>query len=315
MIYLKLLLTALFWGGTFIAGRSVAGHVGPFSAAFLRFCIATVLLLLLTRRSEGGFPKIGPRHFAAMVLLGLSGIFAYNAFFFSGLREVEAGRAAVIIATNPVSITFFSAILFGQRIGPSKLLGIVISVVGAIVVITRGDVLGIFDGGFGRGEFYIFCCVLSWTTYSLVGKEVMREYSPLVTVTYSSVIGTALLLPPAYLEGLFRNLTEYGRLDWAGISYLAVFGTVVGFTWFYQGMRRIGPVRASQFINFVPICAVVLAFMILGEPITSSLLIGAALVVAGVYMTNAGRGQRPTQHVEKQGFPEGTQRFTRSSRR
>jgi drug/metabolite transporter (DMT)-like permease len=289
MIYLKLLLTAVFWGGTFIAGRHITTDVEPYSAGFLRFCVAVVLLVLLTLRAERGLPAISLRQLAAIVVLGLSGIFAYNAFFFSGLKEVEAGRAAVIIANNPISITLFSVLLFREKISPARILGILVSVSGAIVVITRGDVLGIFSEGFGRGEFYIFCCVLSWTIYSLVGKTVMRRLSPLVTVTYSSIAGTIMLFPMALREGLFSEATHYSRIDWAGLGYLGVFGTVVGFTWFYEGMHVIGPVRASQFINFVPICAVLLAFLILKEPLTISLVAGTALVITGVYLTNAKR--------------------------
>lgn len=287
MVYLKLILTAFFWGGTFIAGRYIAAGVGPFSAGFLRFCVAVVLLLVLTLRAERRLPRLSPRQFAAIGLLGLTGIFAYNAFFFSGLKEVEAGRAAVIIANNPISISFFSVLLFRERIGLRRILGIVISVFGAMVVITRGDVGGIFLGGFGRGEFYIFCCVLSWTAYSLIGKAAMRRLSALVTVTYSSIAGTIMLFPMALREGMAGNLAFYSRVDWACFAYLGVFGTVVGFTWFYQGMHKIGPVRASQFINFVPVCAVVLAFLILKEPLTKSLAAGTALVITGVYLTNS----------------------------
>jgi drug/metabolite transporter (DMT)-like permease len=230
--------------------------------------------------------------------LGLTGIFAYNAFFFSGLKEVEAGRAAVIIANNPISITFFSVILFREKIGLRRILGIAISVFGAIVVITKGDVAGIFQEGFGRGEFYIFCCVLSWTAYSLIGKRVMKRLSPLVTVTYSSIAGTVLLLPVALREGMPGQLPNYSGIDWAGLAYLGVFGTVVGFTWFYQGMHRMGPVRASQFINFVPVFAVTLAFLILKEPITLSLLFGTALVITGVLLTNSGAGAAPERATD-----------------
>jgi len=288
LTYAKLILTALFWGGTFIAGRSVAGSVNPFTAAFLRFCIATTLLLLLTRRAEGFFPSLDLRQVISVTLLGSTGVFAYNAFFFKGLQDVEAGRAAVIIASNPIFISLFSALIFGERLGFKKIMGIVLSVAGAIVVITRGNPAAVLEGGFGRGELYIFCCVFSWTAYTLIGKGVMRRLTPLVTVTYSSLIGTTLLIIPAYLEGMPDELALYGWPAWAGIAYLGVFGTVMGFLWFYEGVVHIGPVRASQFINFVPVSAVVLAYLILDEPVTISLLAGAALVVSGVYLAHLG---------------------------
>ena len=82
MIYIKLLLTALFWGGTFVAGRILKENVGPFSAAFLRFFAASILLLAIVRRNEGRFPPLKRPQWLPVVFLSLTGVFAYNAFFF-----------------------------------------------------------------------------------------------------------------------------------------------------------------------------------------------------------------------------------------
>jgi len=74
---------------------------------------------------------------------------------------------------------------------------------------------------------------------------------------------------------------------WLSLFYLGFFGTVIGFVWYYEGIKALGPTKASLFINFVPISAVLLAFLILDEPITPSLLVGTILVSSGVYLTNA----------------------------
>jgi len=285
-IYLKLLLTAIFWGGTFVAGRLVAQNIGPYSIAFLRFTIASVLLLLLTWIIEGTLPKLKKSQIIPVILLGIIGIFIYNVMFFKGLKIIEAGRASLIIATCPIFITICSAMFLKEKINLVKGLGIVISVCGAIIVISKGNLSRIFGGGLGLGELYIFCCVLSWVTYSLIGKAVMKNLSPLVSVSYSSAVGAIALLVPALFEGLAQNITSQSSLEWLCISYLGVFGTVIGFVWYYQGVERIGPTKAGLFINFVPISAILCAFFILKEPITVSLMIGAALVISGVYLTN-----------------------------
>ena len=285
-IYLKLLLTAIFWGGTFVAGRLVAQNIGPYSIAFLRFTIASVLLLLLTWIIEGTLPKLKKSQIIPVILLGIIGIFIYNVMFFKGLKIIEAGRASLIIATCPIFITICSAMFLKEKINLVKGLGIVISVCGAIIVISKGNLSRIFGGGLGLGELYIFCCVLSWVTYSLIGKAVMKNLSPLVSVSYSSAVGAIALLVPALFEGLAQNITSQSSLEWLCISYLGVFGTVIGFVWYYQGVERIGPTKAGLFINFVPISAILCAFFILKEPITVSLMIGAVLVISGVYLTN-----------------------------
>ena len=287
LTYVKLLLTALFWGGTFIAGRVVAQDAGPFSAAFARFAMASVLLLGLTWQAEGRLPPLKKQHLLPIALLGMTGIFAYNFFFFTGMKLIAAGRASTIVATNPIFITLLSALLFKEKLRLLKVAGILLSVGGAVMVISRGDPRQVLRGGLGWGELFIFGCVLSWVAYSLVGKALMAELSPLTAVAYSSLAGAAALLVPAYLEGAVQDFSHYSNLSWLGLVYLAIFGTVLGFRWYYEGIKRIGPARASIFINFVPISAVILAFLLLREPITLSLLSGAVLVSSGVYLTNS----------------------------
>lgn len=286
LVYLKLLLTAAFWGGTFIAGRAVAKNLDPFSAALLRFTLASVFLLLLTLKVEGRFPRMKREQVIPIVLLGIAGICAYHIFFFAGLKIIDAGRAALIVATTPIFITIFSWFFFREKLNLAKVIGIITSVIGVTIVISRGNLVEILDGNIGWGELCIFGCVLSWTTYSLIGKAMMAEVSPLVLITYSSVIGTIGLFIPAYFNGVLWNLGNYSTMDWLCIFYLAIFGTVIGLVWYYEGIKNIGPVKAGLFINFVPIFAIVLAFFILGEPITISLLIGAILVIFGVYLVN-----------------------------
>lgn len=288
MVYLKLVLTALFWGGTFIAGRSLAGHVSPFSAAFLRFLLASVLLGILVARTERRWPRLRTRDWGRLILLGMTGVFGYNVCFFMGLELIPASRASLIIANNPVAIALLSAWVFRERLGAGRILGILLSLTGALVVISKGDLSGIFRHGVGAGELLILGCVASWAAYSVVGKFVLRDLSPSVSVCGSALVGTAALFPAALAEGLWGEASNYRWQDWTALGYLGLFGTVFGFIWFYQGVRELGPARAGLFINFVPIFAITLAWLVLSEPVTWSLGIGALLVVTGVFVTNRG---------------------------
>lgn len=286
IIYFKLLLTAFFWGGTFIAGRMIAENVGPFSAAFLRFSIASVFLGVFIWRNNSNFPRLTPKQWVSILFLGMTGVFAYNVFFFKGLGLIEAGRAAVIIATTPVLIGSLSALMFKERLSLLNGMGILLSISGAVIVISRGRPDVIWQGGLGLGEYFIFGCVCSWVAFSLIGKTVMNSLSPLVAIFYASLVGAVALLLPALVEGLLKQVPGYLLVDWWSLFYLGFFGTVIGFVWYYQGIQSIGPTRAGLFINFVPISAVLLAFLILNEPLTVSLLTGTLLVCIGAYLAN-----------------------------
>lgn len=285
-------MTAFFWGGTFIAGRMLADHVDPYAAAFLRFFIASFFLIILTIRLENRLPGISLKTGGIIFLLGLTGVFFYNICFFTGLKYIQANQASLIIACNPIFITFFSSLIFKEKLTTLKSAGIAISVFGALTVISNGNPGNLFAMGTGKGELLIFGCVASWVIYSILGKKAMVHLSPVATVCYSSIAGTLMLGIPAMGNQLFSRITSYSATVWGCLIYLGVFGTVLGFIWYYQGIRDIGPTKAGIFINFVPVSAIFLSFFILDEPITPSLILGTIFVITGVYLTNRPQPQK-----------------------
>jgi len=285
-LYLKLSLTAVFWGGTYVAGRVIMQQMGPFSASFLRFVVASGFLIIFVLKSHGHILLLKRGQILPVVLLGLTGVFAFNFFLFSGLKTVTASRAALINSINPVFITILSSFFFHERLYAWKIFGIFISVTGAVFVVSHGSPWQILQGNIGRGELFILGSMASWASYSLIGKAAMEESSPLVTVTYACVIGTACLFLPAYLEGISRDFCRYSWLAWLIVLYVGFLGSAVGFIWYYEGIRAVGPSRAAVFINLVPVSAMALASVILKESLSRSSILGAILVISGVYLTN-----------------------------
>lgn len=322
MVYLKLFATAVLWGGTFVAGRVLAREVEPFSAAFLRFSLASVCLLYFmkarsdlaagasrnqgrarvaqgtrdTRGTQGtrGAPEFQSAHPGSLsfkdwlvcVSLGLSGVFIYNAFFFLGLKTVEAGRAAVFIACNPICIAVLASLFMGETMRPARLAGILISLFGALLAVTRGNPADIFGEHLDPGDLYILGCVASWVFYVLMGKVITRRLSSLAAVAYACSIGALLLLPFALHEGLLSNLSSFSLTAWACIVYFSFLATALGFTWFYEGVKELGASRAGVFINFVPLVAILGGYFLLGESLSYSLLIGVFLVCGGTILVN-----------------------------
>lgn len=287
--YISLVFTMLLWGGTFIAGRLLSGSVEPASAAFLRFLIASAAMLVVTKLIEKRLVIPTGKLWIPLILLGMTGVFAYNVFFFSGLQLISAGRASLIISCTPLVITIFAAIFLGESLTPLKAFGVLLSLTGAIIVISNGHPGSLFTGGFGPGEQALVGCVLSWSAYSLIGRSVLATISPLNAVCYSSMIGTVLLSIPAAYEGLFGRLATISCLDWASLAYLGIGGTALGFSLYYQGIKRIGAMRAGIFINLVPLFSILLSWLILEESVKIIVLTGGFLVLTGVTLTNLRR--------------------------
>ena len=284
--YFLLVLTTFFWGGTFIAGRLLANQVPPLSASFLRFLIAIVTLRLILYIAKETPTRPTKWQLFTLSLLGLTGVFAYNYFFFTGLSHISAGRGALIIATTPLIITIFSTLIYKEPLTPIKISGILLSLTGAIFVISNGHPSAILHGSFGVGEFALMGCVLSWTLYTIIGRSILKTMSPLIAVYYSSIAGTILLIIPAIREGLPATFPQITLLSWGSLIYLGVFGTAIGFSWYYKGIRDIGPTRAGVFINLVPVFALMLSWLILSESLKPSVVLGGAMVLAGVFLAN-----------------------------
>ncbi len=255
---ISLVLTMLFWGGTFISGRMLAGTLPPASASFLRFSIASLFLVVLLFITEGKLSPPPKKKWLSLFLLGLTGVFSYNVFFFIGLRHIGAGRASLIIASTPLVISICATVLLRESLSLKRFCGILVSLIGAVLVISNGHPGSLLSGGFGSGEKAMVGCVLSWSAYSLIGRSVLTSVSPLAAVCYSSIIGTFLLFWPAVFEGMFANLSAITVHDWLNLSYLGICGTELGFSLYYRRIKPIGASRAGVFTNLVPLFSIIL---------------------------------------------------------
>ncbi len=284
LTYIKLIATTTIWGGTFIAGRLLT-EMNATSGAFFRFIAATAFLLAVTLKKEGRIAPLPRSQWLPVGFLALTGVFLYNIFFLSGLQTVPAGRASLIVASIPAVIAVCSALFFRERLTLLKLLGVALSITGAMTVISRGDIFKLLSQA-GIGDLFILGCVATWVAYSLMGKTVMGELTPLAAVTWSCILGTLMLLPAAIWTDLGAETIRATTTQWLSCAYLGIFGTGLGFTWYYQGIQKLGAARAGVFINLVPVNAVTMGWLLLGEPVGPSLLLGAALIITGVYLVN-----------------------------
>ncbi len=283
---LLLVASMALWGGTWVAGRVLAQSIQPTSAAFLRFLLAAAFLLLLSWRAEGRFPRLARGHIPMVLFLGATGVLLYSHFFFTGLKTVTAGRAALIVACIPVCIAATSALLYRERFGPQRIAGTLLSLGGVAVIISDGAPWVLLRGGVNSGDLLILGCVASWTAYSLGGKVAMGRLSPLACVTWSCVAGCIMLLAAALPQGLWQDVLRARALDWVCIVYLGVLATGLAYYWYYRAIQAIGAARAGVFINLVPVFAVVFGFLLLGEVLHLSLLAGGGMAVSGVWLAN-----------------------------
>jgi drug/metabolite transporter (DMT)-like permease len=286
--YAKLVVVPAIWGGTFIAGRVLALALPAAVGSLLRYAVAVGALLLAARLLEGGLPRLTRRQALGTLLLGATGIFAYNLFFLGALARLPASRTSLIIALNPVVTIAVASLLMGEHMNARRWLGVAIALAGVWIVVSRGDVWGSVDGAVGAGELLMFGGVCSWAAYTLIGRRVLTGLTPLAATTYAALWGTAMLALAAS-----RDLTRLQASDFTlpvllSVLYLGVLGTSVAFVWYYQAVQRLGAARTVIFNNLVPVFGASFGVLLLGEPLLPSMLLGGLVAIAGVMLVTRG---------------------------
>ncbi len=288
-VYVKLVLVTLFWGGTFVAGRMIAQDLPHMTIAFLRFGIATIILLVMARQMEGGLPRLNLRQFIATFLLGVTGVFLYNLFFLAALERMPAGRTALMVSLSPIITSILAAVIIGEKLGWRRWSGIALGFVGVAIIVTKGDVLNAMRSigeNSDWGELFMVGAILSWATYTIISRFALKGLSPIATTTYAMIFGTAMIL-----VGMMFELDQLSMqmLNWRNtliLLYMGALGSAMSFIWFSEGVKQIGASRTVVFTNLVPVFGVLLGFLVLDEPILWSMVIGGVIVIAGVSLTN-----------------------------
>ncbi|HCJ11010.1 MAG TPA: hypothetical protein DHW14_07590 [Clostridiales bacterium] len=327
MAYVYLAFAPLVWGGAFIVGKVLVAEVDPLMVAWLRFVVASGLFAAIgwwkARRGRATDPRgrgrvgDGPPGRWVYALLGLTGIFGYNLFFFCGLTYTTATESSLIIASSPVVVALIGRIFLGERLSAPKAAGVALSTAGVVLVILGA--VGAAAGGGEEvraasrllGDLLMLGGVLSWAAYSALGKRLLRQVSPLEATSRASYWGTlflsgAVVLRAAFadavggvsgLAGGISTLAELEAAALAGVGYLSVVCTVLGFVAWYKGLSAVEVSGAAAFLNLVPVSTLVIALLALGERPTWVQLAGGLLVVGGVTLVSvagtAAAGRRP----------------------
>lgn len=284
-IYLLMLLVPLFWGGAFGSTKHVLTELPPLTVAAFRFLCAGLLMTFWTiRRGEWDWKSVRDS-WPGLLGLGATGILGYNALFNIGMQYTSAINGALVIVINPVTTSLVAVLFLGERWSLRQGLGAVISAVGVLIVITRGDLSTLLSLSLNRGELLLLAAVATWTTYAILGKIVMRQIAPTLATAVSMLTGSLMLLIASLPEKGWAKLPDVSFQVAAELIYLAIFASFIAFLIFNMGVREIGAGKASAYINLMPVNAVLIAALLYGETVTWPHVVGMVFVMSGVLLT------------------------------
>nr|WP_036229860.1 DMT family transporter [Massilia sp. JS1662] len=271
--YVYLTLAMVLVGSTVVASKIAAAGLPPFTATALRFALALPCFLALLRISGERLPRPGRRDAALLVVQGLAGTAGYTTLLMAGLRATSALDAGVILGTLPVVSAVVAVLVLGERPRPALIATVLLAAIGLFVLQPAGE-----SAGSSTGNALVFGAVVCEALFILLNKRVRIAISPLALSTLMSAIGLAASLPFALAEGIPMP-TPAALL---AVAYYALLPTVGGFLLWYAGTARVGGTEAALFTALAPVAALLLAALLLDEPVGLRQLAGIAFVLAAV---------------------------------
>lgn len=288
LAYLLLTLTALFWAGNAIVGRALHTSVQPVTLAFWRWALAALFLLPFTWKHLRRDWHTLARHWRVMLGLSLLGISSFNTILYHAAHTTTATNIALIQTALPAMILLLGFLLFGQRVSRLGLLGMGLTIGGAVITVIHGDFAFLRAAQFVSGDLWMLAAVFLYALYSVLLRKAPRVHA-LSFLTATFIVGAAALLPlyvwewhafgaPAVTPGLI-----------AGALYVAVFPSIFAYLFWNHGVATVGAGTTGLFNCLIPVFAAVLAFAFLGERLHAYHVVGLALIVTGFVLFSRSR--------------------------
>jgi drug/metabolite transporter (DMT)-like permease len=279
--YGLLLLPPFFWSTNFIIGKALAGEVPPWTLNFGRFGVATLLLLpLLLYRS--GWHSLPRASFPTLLLMSVTGVTAFNSVLYLGLHQTSAINGTLVNSTTPATTACFAWLLIGERMPWRRGAGILLSFAGVAWIVAHGEPELFVDLKVNYGDVIVFFATTLWGFYSVMAKKMMGAMSPFVLTAVTTVIGTLFLIPISWFE-LSSQPTDLMRLHVIlAFIYLGALPSFAAFLLWNRSILIFGPGRAALAYNTLPLYAIILSIILLGERLMLYQVIGGLGIVAGV---------------------------------
>jgi drug/metabolite transporter (DMT)-like permease len=277
----------LIWGGNFPIVKYALNEMLPLTFNGLRFALSTVFSLLLLVVLYRDL-RIERGDWRRLLLLGLIGNTAYQILFIKGLQITRAGNSSLLVATNPIFIVLLSAALGTERISKRIWAGVLLCFVGIFVVITNsGKAFGI-DQQTINGDLLTLAAAVCWASYAVFSRPLLARYPPVKLSAFTMLMGTPFILLAAIPDFVAQDWSAITWRGWLGLTYSFSLSISIAYIIYYQAIRVVGNARTAIYGNLVPVVALIVAAITLHERITPLQVVGAAIILAGIYLTRAG---------------------------
>ena len=283
--YLLLILTMLFWAGNSVVARGIHQTVPPLALAWVRWTIATLLILPFAwPHLKRDWPVIRA-NWPILVLLGTVGAGTFIALYYYGVSKTSAINALVINSAVPILIPLAAFIMYGERIRRGQAVGVAVSMLGVMVVLSKGNPAALASMDLNQGDLWVLGAMAVWSVYTaLLRKQPAIHWLSFAAITFA--VASLVNLPIFIGEHLLFRQIHWTREAVIAIAYVSTLPSVVAQIFYIRGVELIGSTRAGVFMHLVPMFGAIMAIAFLGETVHLFHLAGFALILVGVWLAS-----------------------------
>lgn len=283
--YLLLVLVCFVWGGTPASGRTLVQEASPFLITGMRFLLVGIILFawLYLVKGKKAF-KVSRHDLIVLAFMALFGIGLHNILLFIALTITTATNTALIESIGPTVTTILAFLFIGERLSAIGWLGIVISCMGAVCIVSQGSLEVLLALNFNYGDILVVICEAMWSTYVIVSWKLSREVSAVQATAWTGVIGGLFCLLVGGLSGQLycQNLS---MSSWISFVYLVLASGVFAFVAWNYAVTHVGATKAGSFVYLVPLAGAVIGVTLLDESINLGQILGGLIIVFGMLIT------------------------------
>ena len=301
---LALVVLAVIWGVNFSVIKFALEEFDPLAFNAIRFVLASLTLFAFLRLN-GSIPFPARKHWGRIVFLGLLANVVYQLLFIYGVDRTLAGNAGLVLATTPVWTLILAALYGLEHHGFRVWAGVMATLGGMVLVVLGGESGGVgLGGGLLQGDLMLVLAAITWAAYTVGTQELTREYGALAVTSWTLWVGTVALFT---LGSPSLRALDWGAISpggWLGVVYSGVLAIAVAYLIWNHGLEHIGGPRTAAYSNLVPVVALVTAALWLGEAPGPTQVVGAIVIIAGVWIARGSIRPNPSRAGADGGPPE-----------
>jgi drug/metabolite transporter (DMT)-like permease len=284
--YIGLSLAVFFWAVNTVIARAVVLEIRPMALSFYRWLIAFMIILpFAASHLKKDFPLIR-QHLGFLFVLALPSVAAYNSILYFGAQYTTATNISLVAAAMPVMTLLFSWFMNKEKPLCLQTMGVLISIIGMLLIITKGSWRLLLNLNFNPGDLLIVFAIASWAFYSVLLKKRLIHISPISFLTVLIALGTICILPFYVWEFFIYKGFEVNGINISILLYLGIFPSILSYIFWNYGVRTTGASTASIFMYLLPVFTAGIAFVFLDESLFFHHFLGGLLILLGLILSS-----------------------------